>query len=528
MITKVLVANRGEIAIRAFRAAYELGVRSVAVYPYEDRNSLHRQKADEAYQIGERGHPVAAYLDVAGIIDAAQHAGADAIYPGYGFLSENPLLAEACEAAGIAFIGPPADVLRLAGNKVRALAAARGAGLPVLRTSPGRDEVAPLLADADAIGFPLFVKATAGGGGRGLRRVETADALEETAATAMREAASAFGDPTVFLEQAVNRPRHIEVQLLADEAGSIVHLFERDCSVQRRHQKVVEIAPAQNLADDIRTQLHADAIRFGRAVGYVNAGTVEFLLDESGAHVFIEMNPRIQVEHTVTEEVTGVDLVQAQMRIASGATLEDLGISQDELTVTGAALQCRITTEDPANDFRPDSGRISGYRSAGGAGIRLDGGTIAVGAEVLPYFDSLLVKVTARGRTWEDAVARERRAIAEFRIRGVATNISFLQAVLEDPDFVAGRATTALLEEKPHLLHARTSTDRGSRLLAYLADVTVNRPNGRAPEHCDPQAKLPPIDLTLPPPAGSRDQLQRRSERRGSHVRCARRLQRCR
>ena len=508
MIGKVLVANRGEIAIRAFRAAYELGVRTVAVYPYEDRNSLHRQKADEAYQIGVRGHPVSAYLDIDALIDVATSCGADAIYPGYGFLSENPLLAEACANAGITFIGPPSSVLRLAGNKVRALEAATAAGLPTLRTGPGRTDPELLIADADAVGFPLFVKAAAGGGGRGLRRVETPEALIEQAESAMREAASAFGDATVFVEQAVLRARHIEVQVLGDATGSVVHLYERDCSVQRRHQKVIEVAPAQNLDPSIRSALCGYAVDFARSIGYQNAGTVEFLVGEDGSHVFIEMNPRIQVEHTVTEEVTGVDLVQTQFLIASGQTLSDLAITQDSIAVTGAALQCRITTEDPTNEFRPDSGRITGYRSAGGAGVRLDGGTIATGAEVLPYFDSLLVKVTTRGRTWHEAVARSRRAITEFRIRGVATNITFLQAVLDDADFVAGRATTSLLDEKPYLLEARSSTDRGSRLLSYLADVTVNRPHGRRPEHADPRSKLPTIDLNAAAPGGSRQRLQ--------------------
>ena len=508
MIGKVLVANRGEIAIRAFRAAYELGIRTVAVYPYEDRNSLHRQKADEAYQIGERGHPVSAYLDINALIEVATTCSADAIYPGYGFLSENPLLAEACLDAGITFIGPPPAVLRLAGNKVRALESATAAGLPTLRTGPGRTDPELLIADAEEVGFPLFVKAAAGGGGRGLRRVETAEALIEQAESAMREAASAFGDATVFVEQAVQRARHIEVQVLGDAQGSVVHLFERDCSVQRRHQKVIEVAPAQNLDPSIRAALCAYAVDFARAIGYQNAGTVEFLVGEDGSHVFIEMNPRIQVEHTVTEEVTGIDLVQTQFRIASGQTLAELDISQESITVTGAALQCRITTEDPTNEFRPDSGRITGYRSAGGAGVRLDGGTIATGAEVLPYFDSLLVKVTTRARTWEETVARARRAITEFRIRGVATNITFLQAVLDDADFVAGRATTALLDEKPYLLEARTSTDRGSRLLSYLADVTVNRPHGRRPPHADPRSKLPVLDLSTPAPTGSRQRLQ--------------------
>jgi pyruvate carboxylase len=508
LINKVLVANRGEIAIRAFRAAYELGIRSVAIYPYEDRNSLHRQKADEAYLIGERGHPVSAYLDIDAVISVAKRAGADAIYPGYGFLSENPALAEACALAGITFIGPPTEAIRVAGNKVRALEVARSVNMPVLRATTGATEASVLLAQAEEIGFPLFVKATAGGGGRGLRRVEDYGALVQAVDAAMREAESAFGDPTVFLEQAVHRPRHIEVQVLGDATGNVIHLYERDCSVQRRHQKVIEVAPAQNLAPATREALCNDAVAFARALGYQNAGTVEFLVDEAGKHVFIEMNPRIQVEHTVTEEVTGVDLVQSQFQIAAGATLADLGLSQDSITVTGAALQCRITTEDPANDFRPDTGRITGYRSADGAGIRLDASTLYAGAEVLPYFDSLLVKVTSRGRTWPQAIARARRAIAEFRMRGVSTNITFLQAVLDNEDFQAGRATTALLEEHPELVVARTSTDRGSRLLAYLADVTVNKPHGEAPKHVDPVSRLPKIDLGHHAPKGSRDLLR--------------------
>ncbi len=504
---KVLVANRGEIAIRAFRAAYELGLKSVAVFAYEDRNSLHRQKADESYVIGEVGHPVSAYLNIDALIEIAKRCGADAIYPGYGFLSENPALAEACAANGITFIGPPANVLRLAGNKVRALEAAKAAGLPTLRTTSGSTTGTDLLALADEIGFPLFVKAAAGGGGRGLRRVDVKAALPDAIDAARREAASAFGDETIFLEQAVIRPRHIEVQVLGDGSGGLVHLYERDCSVQRRHQKVIEVAPAQNLDPAARDQLCADAVAFATSIGYQNAGTVEFLVDERGGHVFIEMNPRIQVEHTVTEEVTGVDLVRAQFSIAAGATLSELGLEQSAISVQGCALQCRITTEDPSNDFRPDTGRISGYRSADGAGIRLDGGTLHAGAQVLPYFDSLLVKMTARGRTWPETVARARRAVTEFRIRGVATNITFLQAVLDNADFRAGRATTALLDEYPELLRARTSTDRGSKLLAYLADTTVNHPHGELPTTVDPRKKLPLLDLGQPAPKGSRDRL---------------------
>jgi len=508
---KVLVANRGEIAVRAFRAAFELGARTVAVFPHEDRNAVHRIKADEAYRIGEVGHPVRAYLDVAEIIRVARESGADAVYPGYGFLSENPRLAEACAAAGITFIGPPADVLEMAGNKVRALAAAREAGLPVLASSAPSSDVDELVAAAGGIGFPIFVKAVAGGGGRGMRRVDEPAALPEALATAMREAEGAFGDPTVFLEQAVLRPRHIEVQVLADATGEVVHLYERDCSLQRRHQKVIEIAPAPNLDPELRAALCADAVEFARAIGYVNAGTVEFLLETSGEragqHVFIEMNPRIQVEHTVTEEVTDVDLVQAQMRIASGETLDGLGLHQEAIRVNGAALQCRITTEDPANGFRPDTGRITAYRSAGGAGVRLDGGTADTGAEISAHFDSMLVKLTCRGRDFPTAVRRARRALAEFRIRGVSTNIPFLQAVLEDDAFVSGDVATSFIAERPQLLTARGSADRGTKLLTYLADVTVNRPNGTAPTALPPSAKLPAVDLDAAPPAGSRQAL---------------------
>ncbi len=507
MFKKVLVANRGEIAIRAFRAAYELGAQTVAVFPYEDRGSEHRLKADEAYEIGERGHPVRAYLDPEAIVATAVRAGADAVYPGYGFLSENPQLAEACANAGITFIGPTSDVLTLTGNKARAIAAAKAAGVPTLQSvEPGTD-VDELAAATEGIPYPLFVKAVAGGGGRGMRRVDAPEKLREAIEICMREAESAFGDPTVFIEQAVVDPRHIEVQILADGEGNVIHLFERDCSVQRRHQKVVEIAPAPNLDPELRERICADAVRFAKEIGYRNAGTVEFLLAPDGSYVFIEMNPRIQVEHTVTEEVTDVDLVRSQMRIASGETLEDLGLSQDGIVLRGAALQCRITTEDPANGFRPDTGKITTYRSPGGAGIRLDGGTTYTGAEVSAHFDSMLTKLTCRGRTFADAVERARRAVAEFRIRGVATNIPFLQAVLDDPDFRAGRLSTAFIEDHPHLLTARSSADRGTKLLTYLADVTVNQPHGKAPVSVDPASKLPALALDVPAPDGTRQQL---------------------
>ena len=511
MFKKILVANRGEIAIRAFRAAYELGAATVAVFPYEDRNSSHRLKADESYQIGTIGHPVRAYLDVDEIIRVAKESGADAIYPGYGFLSENPDLARAAAENGITFIGPKADILELAGNKVNAIQAAQSAGVPVLKSSDSSADLDLLVTKGEEIGFPLFVKAVAGGGGRGMRRVAEAKDLPAALSEASREADAAFGDPRVFLEQAVLRPRHIEVQILADGAGNVVHLFERDCSVQRRNQKVVEIAPAPLLDEELRQLLHRDAVAFAKTIGYSNAGTVEFLIDtvgpNAGKHVFIEMNPRIQVEHTVSEEITDIDLVQSQMRIASGETLPELGLTQDKIEMHGFALQCRITTEDPAAGFRPDTGKITTYRSPGGAGIRLDGGTISAGSEVSPHFDSLLVKLIAKGKDFDTAVMRARRALAEFRIRGVATNIAFLQAVMDDPTFAAGDLSTAFIDERPQLFLAKASKDRGTKILQWLADVTVNQPYGPRAGHITPGVKLPKINVVAPAPAGSRQRL---------------------
>ncbi|WP_114202946.1 pyruvate carboxylase [Janibacter anophelis] len=508
MFSKILVANRGEIAIRAFRAATELDATTVAVYPLEDRLSEHRMKADEAYQIGDEGHPVRAYLDHEDIVRVAREAGVDAIYPGYGFLSENPQLAEECAAHGITFIGPPAGVLELTGNKARAIAAAKAAGLPTLDGADATTDLDELEAAAERIGFPVFVKAVSGGGGRGMRRVERREDLRAALEAAQREAESAFGDPTLYLEEAVVNPRHIEVQVVGDASGEVLHFFERDCSVQRRHQKVVEIAPAPNLDPDLRARMCADAVAFARSIGYVNAGTVEFLLGEDGRYVFIEMNPRIQVEHTVTEEVTEVDLVVMQMQIAAGATLAELGHRQEDIATHGFALQCRITTEDPANGFRPDSGTISAYRSAGGSGVRLDGGTTFVGAEVSAHFDSMLVKLTCRAATFPLAVRRARRALAEFRVRGVATNLPFLEAVLADPAFQEGRVTTSFIDERPQLLDAPTGKDRATKLLTYLADVTVNQPHGPRTSDVRPRTKLP--DLTTDErPEGSRDRLLR-------------------
>ena len=507
MFAKILVANRGEIAVRAFRAATELGVKTVAVFPYEDRLAEYRLKADESYEIGERGHPVRAYLDVEGIVRAAKEAHADAIYPGYGFLSENAGLARRCREEGITFIGPAAEVLDLTGNKATAISAAREAGLPVLRGAEPSDDAETLVAAASDIGYPVFVKAVAGGGGRGMRRVDDAERLPAALEEAMREADAAFGDARVYLEEAVDQPRHIEVQILADASGEVIHLYERDCSVQRRHQKVIELAPAPNLDPDLRDRICADAVRFARHINYVNAGTVEFLLGQDGRYVFIEMNPRIQVEHTVTEEVTDVDLVSSQIRIAAGEMLADLGLDQDAIQLRGAALQCRVTTEDPANGFRPDTGKVSVYRTPGGSGIRLDGGTVFAGAEIGAHFDSMMVKLTCRGRDFATAVRRAQRALAEFRIRGVSTNIGFLRGVLADPDFLAGRATTSFIDERPELLRPHESADRATKLLQFLAERTINKPHGLPRTPVVARTKLPTVDLAAEPPAGSRQRL---------------------
>ncbi|ABD09704.1 pyruvate carboxylase [Frankia casuarinae] len=514
---KVLVANRSEIAVRVFRAAQELGLRTVAVYTPEDVSALHRTKASEAYEIGGPGHPVRGYLDIDALLTVAKQAEADALHPGYGFLSESAVLADACATAGVTFVGPPPAVLRLTGDKVAARDAALAAGLPVLRASVPLPEGAGALAAAEEVGFPLFVKASAGGGGRGLRRVERPADLADAVASASREAAAAFGDGTIFLEQAVDRPRHIEVQILADAYGNIIHLYERDCSVQRRHQKVVEIAPAPQLDEAVRASICADAVRFARHVGYVNAGTVEFLLGADDRYTFMEMNPRIQVEHTVTEEVTGVDLVAAQLRIADGESLAGLNLTQEQIVLRSTAIQCRVTTEDPSDGFRPDIGTISFYQSPGGPGVRLDGATYP-GAEVSPYFDSLLVKLTTRGNTLEKAARRARRALNEFRVRGVRTNIDFLVRLLADPGFLAGGVSTSFIDERPELLAPGKGADPTSRLLARLAESTVNGFPRPAVALTDPRELLPPAPAQVAasggtasggtqPPAGSRQLL---------------------
>ena len=503
---KLLVANRGEIAIRAFRAATQLGIRTVAILPIEEERSgaLHRIKADEAYVIGEPGRPVRAYLDHQAIVAKAVEVGADAVYPGYGFLSESPDLAEACNSAGVTFVGPTAAVLRLTGNKMRARHAAEKAGLPVLCQSPAINGPGEAAAHADQIGFPLFVKASSGGGGRGMRRVERPADLAEAVEAAQREAGSAFGDSTVFLEEAMTGVRHIEAQILADAAGNVVHLYERDCSVQRRFQKVVEMAPARDLDAGVRAGLLADAVRFASSIGYANAGTVEFLVDGAGRYVFIEMNPRIQVEHTVTEEVTDVDLVESQLLIASGATLPDLGLAQDSISLRGFAMQCRVTAEDPSNDFRPDTGRIVAYRPASGAGVRLDG-CVYQGVEITPHFDSMIEKITCRGKDFETVVRRMQRTLAEYRVRGVSTNQPYLQAILGDEQFRSGPVTTSFIDDRPALTAASVGANRATRLLRYLADVTVHLPHGPAPTRVSPASKLPA--RAGQPPAGSRQRL---------------------
>jgi pyruvate carboxylase len=478
-VRKILAANRSEIAIRVFRSAHELGIRTVAIYAHEDRFALHRFKADEAYRIGTPGEPLRAYLDINGIVGLAARYDVDAIHPGYGFLSENPQFAQACREAGIIFVGPRVEVLQRLGDKLAARQIAQEANVPVLSASdrPVQDagEARKL---ARKLGFPVIVKAAMGGGGRGMRVALDAGQLGEALEQARREAGAAFGIADVFLEKYVTRARHIEVQLLGDKHGNLVHLFERDCSLQRRHQKVVEIAPGPNLDSSIRQRLLDAALAVGRAAGLDNAGTVEFLFDvDSGDFHFIEVNPRIQVEHTVTEEITGFDLVKTQILIAQGKPLSDpeIGLgAQENVYPHGFAVQCRVTTEDPSNNFIPDYGRLSHYRSASGMGIRLDAGTAFSGAVITPFYDSLLVKVTAHGLRFVDAARRMERCLQEFRVRGVKTNLPFLINLITHPDFLAGNLTTRFIDETPALFHLPQRQDRATRLLTYIADVIVN------------------------------------------------------
>ena len=512
-IQKLLIANRSEIAIRVCRSAHELRIRTVAIYTYEDRYALHRFKADEAYQIGQPGEPIRAYLDIPGIIQIAKQANVDAIHPGYGFLSENPALAAACEEAGIVFVGPSVKVLQSLGNKITAREIARAANVPVLGgSSTPIADVADGQRLAEATGYPVILKAANGGGGRGMRVCMQPEDLPGLFDQAQRESMSAFGSPDIFVEKYIQQPRHIEVQLLGDRHGNLVHLYERDCSVQRRHQKVVEIAPAPFLDTGIRNQICEAALKIGKAVGYENAGTVEFLFDTAkNDFYFIEVNPRIQVEHTVTEEVTGIDIVKSQILIAQGTPLSDPEInlgSQSDIKTNGYAIQCRVTTEDPANNFMPDYGRVSHYRSAGGAGVRLDGGNAFSGAIINPFYDSLLVKVSVRGRRFGDAAARMERVLQEFRIRGVKTNIPFLIKVMTHPKFIGGGFTTRFIDETPELFQFAPRKDRATKLLTFLADTVLNtgKVHAVAATKVDRSpAPLPTLDRTSPIPKGTRD-----------------------
>ncbi|MCV6548608.1 MAG: pyruvate carboxylase [Cohaesibacter sp.] len=514
---KILIANRGEIAIRVMRAANELGKKTVAVYAEEDKLGLHRFKADEAYRIGEGLGPVAAYLSIDEIIRVAKLSGADAIHPGYGLLSENPDFVDACEANGITFIGPKAATMRALGDKASARRVAIEAGVPVIpATEVLGDDMQAIACEAAEIGYPLMLKASWGGGGRGMRPIHGADELEEKVLEGRREAEAAFGNGEGYLEKMITRARHVEVQILGDSHGGMYHLYERDCSVQRRNQKVVERAPAPYLTQEQRDEICALGRKICAHVNYECAGTVEFLMDmESGNFYFIEVNPRVQVEHTVTEEVTGIDIVQAQIRIAEGASIAEATgkASQSDIHLNGHALQTRITTEDPQNNFIPDYGRLTAYRSATGMGIRLDGGTAYAGGVITRYYDSLLVKVTAHAQTPEAAIARMDRALREFRIRGVSTNIAFVENLLKHPTFLNDTYTTKFIDETPDLFAFKKRRDRGTKVLTYIADITVNgHPEtiGRAKPDAALKAPKAPVchgDITNPP-AGTRTLLE--------------------
>ncbi|KAF9523056.1 hypothetical protein CPB83DRAFT_863535 [Crepidotus variabilis] len=519
-LTKILVANRGEIAIRVFRTAHELAMHTVAIYSFEDRLSAHRQKADEAYQVGKGLTPVAAYLSQDDIIRIALEHGVDMIHPGYGFLSENASFARKVEQAGIAFVGPTPEVIDGLGDKTKARTLAMKVGVPVVPGTPGPVDT---YEDGDSFiqehGFPVIIKAAMGGGGRGMRVVREQSDFKDAFERAVSEAKSAFGDGTVFIERFLERPRHIEVQLLADAAGNTIHLFERDCSVQRRHQKVVEVAPATHLPEEVRQAILNDAIKLAKSVGYRNAGTAEFLVDQVGRHYFIEINPRIQVEHTITEEITGIDIVAAQIQIAAGATLPQLGLTQEAITKRGFAIQCRITTEDASTGFQPDTGKIEVYRSAGGNGVRLDASSGFAGAQITPHYDSLLVKCSVSGTTYEVARRKMLRALVEFRIRGVKTNIPFLFRLLTHDVFIGGKTWTTFIDDTPDLFKLVQSQNRAQKLLAYLGDLAVNGSSIKGqlgepglktevvvptlPNRDDPEG--PPLDTTFPCQVGWRN-----------------------
>ena len=511
-LKKILVANRGEIPIRIFRTAHELSLQTVAVFSYEDRLSMHRQKADEAYVIGKRGQytPVGAYLAGDEIIKIAKQHGVNMIHPGYGFLSENAGFARAVEAAGLIFVGPTGDTIDALGDKVSARKLAMKSKVPVVPGTEGPvEKFEDVKAFTDEHGFPIIIKAAFGGGGRGMRVVREQATLKDSFERATSEAKSAFGNGTVFVERFLDRPKHIEVQLLGDSHGNVVHLYERDCSVQRRHQKVVELAPAKDLPAEVRDSILDDAVKLARSVNYRNAGTAEFLVDQQNRYYFIEINPRIQVEHTITEEITGIDIVAAQIQIAAGASLQQLSLTQEHISTRGFAIQCRITTEDPAKGFSPDTGKIEVYRSAGGNGVRLDGGNGFAGAIITPYYDSMLVKCTCLASTYEIVRRKMLRALVEFRIRGVKTNIPFLGSLLTHPTFIAGNCWTTFIDDTPELFALVGSQNRAQKLLGYLGDMAVNGSSIKGqigepkfkgeiviPELLDEQGK--PIDTSIP------------------------------
>ncbi|XP_061127629.1 pyruvate carboxylase, mitochondrial-like, partial [Syngnathus typhle] len=495
-IKKVMVANRGEIAIRVFRACTELGIRTVAVYSEQDTGQMHRQKADEAYLIGKGLAPVAAYLHIPDIIKVAKDNNVDAIHPGYGFLSERSDFAQACVDADVMFVGPTPETVRKMGDKVEARSLAISAGVPVV---PGTDSPISCLQEAHAFaqtyGFPIIFKAAYGGGGRGMRVVREYEELEENYQRAYSEALTAFGNGALFVEKFIEKPRHIEVQILGDKFGNVIHLYERDCSIQRRHQKVVEIAPGFQLDPQLRNRLHSDAVNLAKMVGYENAGTVEFLVDKHGKHYFIEVNSRLQVEHTVTEEITDVDLVHAQLHVCAGRSLPELGLRQDKIRVNGCAIQCRVTTEDPSRGFQPDTGRIEVFRSGEGMGIRLDSASAFQGAVISPHYDSLLVKVIASGKDLSTAASKMSRALAEFRVRGVKTNIPFLQNVFSNHQFLHSTVDTQFIDENQELFNLKPTQNRAQKLLHYLGHVMVNGPTTPIPVKAKPSS----IDPVIPP-----------------------------
>lgn len=511
---RLMVVNRGEIAIRILRAGSELGITTVAVYTHEDRYSLHRYKADEAYQIGKDDDPLKPYLDIEEIINLAKQKKIDAIHPGYGFLSENATFAERCREEGIKFIGPSPEAMRKLGDKVAAKKVAKATKVPIIESNQKKlDSLEDATREAKRIGYPIMVKAAAGGGGRGMRVVRTSEELKNAFKDAKSEAGKAFGDDTVFLEKFIESPKHIEVQILGDEHGNLVHLYERDCSVQRRFQKVVEVAPCASLKQETKDKLYQHALNIVKHVDYANAGTVEFLVDKDENIYFIEVNPRIQVEHTITEEITGIDLVRTQILIAEGHPLDHPGIfikSQDDVQVNGFAIQCRITTEDPENNFQPDYGTIIAYRNAGGMGIRIDEGSSYSGVTISPFFDSMIAKVTSWGRTLRGASERLQRALDEYRIRGVKTNIPFLSNVVSHPTFLSGDQTVSFIESNPELFEFKPRRDSATKMLKYIGSVIVN--GNSDVKYVDENKVLrtprkPDFDAFAPFPKGSKDLL---------------------